>query len=167
MIQARAAMPRDAAMLLCWRNDPLTRAWSRRSHVISEDEHTVWLAGVFADPTRDLMIVEDRRTPIGTYRLDGVGGERIEVSLTVAPESRGRGYATPIILLASQQAFRHGARVVVADVSVGHIASRRAFVQAGYHTDITRALAGLTCYEATPFDVTRALSRWRRQEQRA
>ena len=60
------------------------------------------------NPARALMVVTRRGRRLGTYRLDGLGSAAVEVSLTVAPEWRGRGLAREIIALALRHARRHG-----------------------------------------------------------
>src|SRR3990172_8769134 len=100
------------------------------------------------DPTRRLRIVTFARAPvttpgitrvgprgdlsIGTYRLDGVGSARIEISLTIAPEDRGRGLAREIIQLACREAVTWGPDALTAEIRRENIPSFVAFFRNGF-----------------------------------
>lgn len=144
MLTARPATLADREFLLRLRNDPAAVIASRVQNTVTPEEHAAWLATVLPDPSRRLMIVTcsgegetaDRYFPAGriaAYRLDGLGTETVEVSLTVAPEHRGHGYARQIITLATDQAwtFSRTARVV-ATARTNNPRSLIAFLRAGY-----------------------------------
>ncbi|MFE6614907.1 GNAT family N-acetyltransferase [Amycolatopsis sp. NPDC057786] len=130
---AREATEADAALLLHWRNDPRTRQSSRSTGVITLDEHSAWLRGVLASPDRVLYVVELDGVPVGTVRFDREGDGVWEVSITLAPESRGRGLSTSV-LAEGERAFTagHRVRVVVAAVHQDNAASAALFERAGY-----------------------------------
>lgn len=128
----RRATMQDAALLLAWRNDPETRRLSFETALVAESGHAVWLDHVSKDVTRQLVIVEVADGPVGTYRLDGLGGDEVEISVTVAPERRGQGLATPIILCGAVNAIASGAMFVRAHVRLDNTRSRRAFLRAGF-----------------------------------
>jgi RimJ/RimL family protein N-acetyltransferase len=95
------AREEDAALLLAWRNDPETRAWSRTTDPVTTAEHEAWLARVLKDPDRRLLIARHRHEPVGTVRFDR-DGAGWEASITVAPTVRGRRLAVPILLAAER-----------------------------------------------------------------
>jgi GNAT superfamily N-acetyltransferase len=107
-LSARPATLADAAWLLRLRNDPATIAASRGQRAVEGWEHTVWLKGCLQDNARALMVVVRRGRRVGIYRLDGLGSAEVELSLTVAPEWRGRGFARLIVALAMRHARQHG-----------------------------------------------------------
>jgi RimJ/RimL family protein N-acetyltransferase len=129
----RPARDTDAELLLAWRNDDAVRAVSHTTHGVAPAEHAAWLQRVLADPDRTLLVVEREREPVGTVRLDREGDEAT-ISVTVAPDQRGRGVgpkaiceSTELELAAHPQLDR-----VVALVKAENIASQRAFERAGY-----------------------------------
>lgn len=133
MLSARAATPADAEWLLRLRNDPETRARSVNREPVAPSVHEAWLDMVFRDRTRRLMVVEGGDGQrVATHRLDGIGTESVEVSLTVAPEYRGLGLAAPVIVLALAHARREGAMDVWALIHQDNARSRRAFERAGF-----------------------------------
>ena len=156
VLTARPATLADAALLLRWRNDPGTVAASRVQAPVIAHDHVAWLERTLADPTRRLRIVGNRvlddgpphltpkgrrvwldlnRGPdvdIATYRLDGVGAAQIEVSLTVAPEHRGRGLAREVVQLACREALTHGPEVLTAEIRRENIPSFVAFFRNGF-----------------------------------
>lgn len=141
-MRAREATEADAELLLGWRNDPRTRQSSRSTAVVSLAEHLAWLRGVLAEPSRLLLVVEHEEAPVGTVRFDRRDGDGWEVSITLAPESRGRGLSGPVLAEGERVARdRLGVRVVLAAVHQDNTASAKLFEHAGY-TEAAPAVAG-------------------------
>jgi RimJ/RimL family protein N-acetyltransferase len=132
-VRAREATEADAELLLTWRNDPRTRESSRSTAVVTLAEHGAWLRGVLADPDRLLLVVEHNGAPVGTVRFDRRDGDGWEVSITLAPESRGRGLSGAV-LAEGERALRErlDVRVVLAAVHQDNTASAKLFEHAGY-----------------------------------
>jgi len=127
----RAANRGDSALLLAWRNDSETRAWSRTTDPVAVDDHEAWFTRALDDPDRRLLIAEQDGRPIGTVRFDREGGHW-EVSITVAPEVRGQKLAVPMLLAAESTLTREDIR---ACVHQDNRASLALFVRAGYRQD--------------------------------
>jgi RimJ/RimL family protein N-acetyltransferase len=124
-VKLRRATIEDAAMLLRWRNDPATREASINTDIVSLDAHIVWLRASFENPTRTLLIAETD-VPVGTVRIDQ-SAEGAELSWTVAPEARGRGYGMEMVRLALPMSGR-----VFAQIKGGNIASQKIAKAAGF-----------------------------------
>ena len=131
-IALRAATLDDWARLLEWRNDPATRAASKRSDPVARDEHIEWLTAALSNPRISLMIASDpaRDVVVGTCRLDRSRGREAEVSITIDPRQRGRGYATRLVAAAIAEAS--DVDVLTAEIKVGNAASMRAFAANGF-----------------------------------
>ena len=99
----RTATPLDAVRLLSWRNDPATRSNSFTTDLVSLEQHTRWLGQVLNDPSRTLLVAEWEGEAVGTVRLD-YSDDQCELSWTVAPECRQRGYGRAMVALAIDQA---------------------------------------------------------------
>ena len=128
----RLATDADADLLLAWRNDPETRAWSRTTDPVAPADHQAWLDRSLRNPDRRLLIAEQHHKPVGTVRFDR-DGRHWEVSITVAPEARGRKLAVPILLAAERVLEPHA--TVRACVHRDNAASLSLFRRAGYQEE--------------------------------
>jgi RimJ/RimL family protein N-acetyltransferase len=127
----------DAELLLAWRNDDETRRLSRRVDQIAPDRHRAWLTAALEDPDRllALFLIDDE--PVASVRYDRRPPEA-EVSIVVAPDRRGRGFAT-LALRAGETSMRQAWPHVEALVSIVHVAnapSRRLFERDGFQLDV-------------------------------
>lgn len=130
-MRMRPATLADADLLLAWRNDPDTVTWSRSPDPVSRPEHVRWLAGALADPDRRLLIGE-ADGPVGTVRFDR-DGDAWEVSITVAPASRGRGLSSAI--LAAAEATLDDDASLIAWVHRDNKPSLALFERSGYRLE--------------------------------
>ena len=131
----------DAAQLLAWRNDPETRKASGSQGIVTESEHKGWLMASLARADRALFVVWQGDVRVGTSRLDE-SGPTWEVSLTVAPEQRGKKLANAILAAVEVVALERGARILVARIRADNGASVTAFKRAGYYAFVTREVDG-------------------------
>ena len=139
-LRVRPATVDDARLLLDWRNDPEARSRSRSSDVIDLEGHLAWLRGTLASPDRHLLVVESADgTPVATTRYDRLapdpdGGDRWEVSISVAPGMRGQGLGGATLAASDEwlRATEPAAGAVVAHVRPDNTSSRRLFLRSGY-----------------------------------
>jgi RimJ/RimL family protein N-acetyltransferase len=133
MILAREATEADATLLLGWRNDPQTRAWARDPHPIAPGDHLAWLAAVLGSPARLLLVLDAGGIPAGTVRFDQRTGNRWEVSITVAPDYRGRGMAGSMLAIAEAElGHRVAPSALLAAVHQDNLRSHALFRRASY-----------------------------------
>ena len=130
----RQATMSDAAFLLACRADPGTQAASWSREPIIPSKHLAWVAETLDNPSRVLLIADECNggPPVGTVRLDRRAGTAAEVSITIAPGERGKGYAQPMLSLAALQARALGITKLMATVRGDNRASLKAFIGAGY-----------------------------------
>lgn len=147
-VEVRPATASDAALLLRWANDPMTRAASFRPEPIPADEHAAWLSRTLTMPTRRLFIGLLAGQPIGQVRLDATGDGSAEVGISVAPARRGGGLGAGL-LAAAIDAGRADPELAVerfvARVRVGNAASMRLFEGAGFVLRETGTCEGSPC----------------------
>jgi len=132
-VALRAATMDDAAKLLEWRMDSVTREMSADRGDINPDEHAQWLARSLDSKARRLFVVVSGGTTLGTVRLDERSHGEWEISLTVAAEHRGKGLAADFLRAAEQNAREMGVVRLVARIRTENERSLRAFRRAGYH----------------------------------
>jgi RimJ/RimL family protein N-acetyltransferase len=79
-----------------------------------------------------MYILQDGRgADVGQGRIDLRRGT-VEISLALRPSSRGRGLGRAAIQSLTQNAFRSGARRVIARIKMDNPASVIAFIKAGF-----------------------------------
>jgi spore coat polysaccharide biosynthesis protein SpsF len=122
----------DSARLLAWRNDPMAVEFSRTGRMVDRLEHDRWVQQWLESPATRVWIGEMDGQAVGQVRIDvraGIG----TVSVTVAPEARGRGHAARLVQ-ALQRALEadHQVIALVAEVDEDNEVSRRAFERAGF-----------------------------------
>ena len=91
-ITFRLATAADAKLLWLWRNAPLTRQSSLSSEEISWKNHSAWFAKNIHNPKRKIYIANISDEDIGTARSDLLEDGSFELSWTVAPNARGKGF---------------------------------------------------------------------------
>ena len=139
----RPAVWSDAAQLLAWANDPATRAASFQAEPIALAAHQAWLRALLRDPERRLLLDAG-----GTVRLARSGDEAV-VSVTVAPDRRGRGEGRRLLAALGDWTQAAGfCRRLVAWVRHDNPASMRLFAAAGYQAMASETIAGhpATCF---------------------
>jgi RimJ/RimL family protein N-acetyltransferase len=116
----RPATSDDAELLLAWRNDPITCKASRSTHTISPEEHKKWLTKTLQ--TGLLFIAEEDNTPVGCVRADKTA-RGTELSWTVAPDARGKGYGKIMCQKFVQEVIPN--EPIMATIEEGNRASER------------------------------------------
>jgi spore coat polysaccharide biosynthesis predicted glycosyltransferase SpsG/RimJ/RimL family protein N-acetyltransferase len=147
-LEARPATASDAELLRGWRNDPSVRSASRSTEEITAQAHVAWLTGVLEDDARVLLVVEQDGKPLGTVRFDRLHERLWEVSITLAPDARGRGLAHGV-LAAAETAWRRqvgDGPAVLACVRPANASSARLFLRAGYRPAPEHADGTLDAY---------------------
>jgi RimJ/RimL family protein N-acetyltransferase len=122
-MKLRPATLQDAALLLEWRNDELTREASINAEPVGWDSHIAWLEASLKNPRRKLLIGETDRA-VGTVRIDY--GEETELSWTVAPDARGQGVGKAMVMAAMPEG------PVIAHIKRGNIGSQKIAEAAGF-----------------------------------
>lgn len=126
MFILRRATLKDAEFLFKLRNDPVTRANSVSEDLVPWHVHIDWLNKSLANPQR-LLFIGIRRERVGTSRLD-IGESHTEISYTVAPKHRGKGYGQILV----NETLRYAKPPLRAIVRPDNLASRRILENVGF-----------------------------------
>ncbi len=135
----------DRDALLAWRNDPETREASVSTAPVSEDDHAKWLRATLASDDRVLWVARSEGARVGQARIDRsreAGDGAWEVSITVAPEARGKKLSTPLLSAIEAPARERGARLLVARIDAKNSKSIATFKRAGYYAFVERTVDG-------------------------
>lgn len=128
----RLATAGDWALLLEWRNDEGTRLSSINTEPVAEDPHRAWLDASISSPDRHLFIVEVDGEPVGTTRLDR-REDGWEISITVAPEHRGKGLGGVLLDVTTEWFDREiGGDAILSTIKPSNPASLALFAKKGY-----------------------------------
>lgn len=133
MFDLRIAQMGDADKLFAWANDADTRAWSKSSAVIERSAHDNWMQLYVAQgyPAHLVLIADSDFGPVGTLRFDAAKNDVMSyyVSITVAPEHRGRRYGGAMLDLGCKMMPEV---TLLADVKDGNAGSHAIFQKAGF-----------------------------------
>lgn len=133
-LRLRLVDERDCKLLWEWANDPVVRAVSFSSDPIPWEEHVGWFNARLDDPNCVFFVVlNGDGVSIGQVRYDLKGDDAV-ISVSIAPEFRGRDYGSRAIELASRRLFEisQDIDVIHAYIKPGNAASIRAFTKAGF-----------------------------------
>jgi UDP-2,4-diacetamido-2,4,6-trideoxy-beta-L-altropyranose hydrolase len=133
-LHLRPACADDSRLLWVWANDPLDRAASFSTEPIAWEVHQSWLARKLGDPScRLFMVLDGNDVPIGQIRFELTGPETAEISIGLAPTSRGKGYGARAIEVGVREIVSSTSiENVVALIKPGNHESRRVFEKAGF-----------------------------------
>lgn len=133
VLKLRLVRSEDCRMIWEWANDPTIRSVSFSPEPISWESHSEWFSAKLQDPNCMFFVVLDPdEIPIGQIRYELKEDEAV-VSISLAPNQRGKGYGSQIIQLASQNVFENTlVELIHAYIKPDNIASIRAFTRAGF-----------------------------------
>ncbi|MBN1930572.1 MAG: GNAT family N-acetyltransferase [Desulfobacterales bacterium] len=134
LIQLRPIEKKDCRLLWLWANDPETRANSFSPAHIPWDRHVQWFESKFNDPKAIFFIaLNDKNIPIGQVRFD-ILKKKAVISVSIAPDLRGKGYGSKIIYMASHLLLNSSDIYLIhAYIKKANFASTGAFITAGYN----------------------------------
>lgn len=157
-VSSRRATPSDARLLFTWRNDPSTRRVSRTQEEIGWEEHVAWLTRVLVDADRQLYIIERDAAPIGTVRWDRDGDIDWEASISLAPDSRGKGLSHSVLAAGEHALVADGPIRYTATIHDENHVSKRLFARAGYTPHLPTNDAGFATYSKLRFAADPAMA---------
>jgi len=131
----RPAGAHDEDILLKWRNDADTRAMSFSTEIVTPEQHHTWFSRSLRSPNRKLLIGLLENALVGTVRFDMFpDGSSAEISVTLAPDMRGRHLSGLLIKFSCDYYFESlGRRIPIkAEIKPGNTKSIRAFEYAGF-----------------------------------
>ncbi len=132
-VALRPANREDCLLLWELRNDPETRAASFKTDPIPFEDHQRWFeAKLDSAEIRIFIVQEPSGRGIGYVRFN-LEKESAEVSVSIEPGARGKGYGTVAVRMAADRVLsENGNLQVVAYIKPANQASARAFRLAGF-----------------------------------
>lgn len=121
----------DAKLYFDWTNDPEVRANSHNTEPITWENHIKWFTKKINSDSL-MLVFSDETGPVGQVRIDWEEWFGL-ISISIDKNSRGKRYATKMIMMACKVAVRTTKHsVVVAEIKGFNKASHSAFTSARF-----------------------------------
>lgn len=148
-MRLRRVVDADALAFFRWWSDRESRRFSGGGAPVSWDAHLAWFAENIRNPYWLVGVVDPDARNVDSSAIS-VGACRVElgddlknwISIVLDPMQRGNGYGKTLIALATAEFQRQqidSQSRVWARIHRWNVASRRAFMAAGYATNATAA----------------------------
>lgn len=133
-LRFREANINDAQLYFDWTNDPLVRSQSFNSETIQFKDHFRWFNSKIADDNSLMLLFSDIEGYVGQVRIEQMKAGNV-ISVSMAVNSRGKGYASRILRLAAIEGVKCLGGPIMAYIRKANIASVRSFESAGFVFD--------------------------------
>jgi len=144
-VRLRRTREEDCRMFWEWANDPEVRAMSFSTEPVSWEKHVGWFTSKQVDPASLLYVATDENSrPIGQVRYQ-LEHDRAVLSISLTPESRGKGLGKTMLLAATEELFQAcTAKAIDAFVKPENQPSLRLFDGAGFRREGLATVQGQT-----------------------
>ena len=162
-LRLRRVRRNDCRQLWEWANDPEVRPVSFATEPIPWERHVEWFNAKLCDPNAVLYLVVDAGdVPAGQVRYQ-INSRRAAVSISLAPQFRGKGYGEVVLAMATEDLFRTtDVTQIDAYVKPNNTASLRLFTRAGSAREGTEMIGA---HQAIHFVLEKTMDRYQRQEE--
>lgn len=146
----RDATMEDCLQVLAWANDPETRAVSFMSTPIAKEDHVRWFTQKIASAEDRLFIAMDQSDRAAGLVRFSFEGKRAVISINLAPEFRGKGLGTALIVQGCRRLFATSdTEEIDAFIKPENAASEKAFSKAGFHMREQTKIQGQSALQMT------------------
>ena len=147
-ISYRKANDSDMMLYFDWANDATVRENSYQSKPITLQDHKDWFLSKVNDQNCQMLVFENHlNQAIGQVRIQINLHDTAIIGISNDAQHRGKGYATPMIAIATDLFLKeHPQLVVSAYIKVENLASAKAFEKAGFVLDSTINYEGSSSY---------------------
>ena len=134
MLSFRKATLADTKIYFDWANDSCVREQSYKSSIIDFENHKKWFEAKIADDSCIFLIFQSQKNEnIGQIRIQKDDQNQALIGISIAKEHRGKGYATEMLLLATDYFFKNNKGYSLnAYIKEQNRSSKQAFERAGF-----------------------------------
>lgn len=129
----RLVEKKDSSLILQWKNDPITRFFSKNQEKVEKIRHQKWFTNRLNLKNPNLWIVETNGVACGTLRLDQE--KESTLSWTVAPDFRGKGLGKKMVKAFSDRLNF----LLVAWIHKGNVASQKIARFSGFKKESSKS----------------------------
>jgi len=133
-LRLRPVRESDCRLLWEWANDGEVRESSFSREPIPWEAHVRWFRGkLYASGVYHFLALDEEDRPVGQVRFDPLGRGEVDTNVSMAEAFRGRGLGSLLLDMAVRKILTATPTTVAhAYVKSDNIASRRAFLRAGF-----------------------------------
>lgn len=141
-VTIREANINDAKLYFNWANDPVVRQMAFHTEPILWENHIKWFESKLDSTEAHLLVCYHGTEPIGQVRFDILDGGEAEIDISIAKDSRGKGYGKAMLKAAIEyERCMNGVKTFVSEVKEENAPSQRMFLASGFV--ITRKANGI------------------------
>lgn len=128
-VTVREATIDDAKIYFEWANDPVVRQMAFHTEPIPWENHIKWFRSKVESPKSHLLLCYHGAEPIGQVRFDILDGGEAEIDISIAKESRGKGFGKAMLKAAIEYEYCiNGVKSFVSEVKDENASSNRMFI---------------------------------------
>ena len=133
-LKFRKANINDIDLYFKWINDSLVREYSFQSNLVDVKSHNEWFKSKINDSNSFMSVFENElNEKVGQVRIDKVDDVNALISVSVAKEHRGKGYASKLILIYSDYFLKkYKFFCISAYIKQSNLRSKHVFESAGF-----------------------------------
>jgi RimJ/RimL family protein N-acetyltransferase len=137
-LKMRMAGEAEMEIYFNWTNDPMVRANSYQTDLVSRSEHANWFRRKLSDQNCILYYFSSGDQPVGQVRIEK-GKQETVIGISVDQDFRGKGISPKMLELACRDFFeKNPGTEIYAYIKEENSASLKAFIKAGFkHTERT------------------------------
>ena len=157
-ITFRIATSNDCQLIYHWQSNKAIRKHFINPNTPTWEEHSQWYKACMLDSNRRLYLLDNHvGQTVGLLRLDKINKtnysvDTYEISILIAPESQGCGYAVNAL---KQLSTLTKSALYLATVATDNFPSHKAFSLAGFHkTSATTYQLNVENYQSIPMEAT-------------
>ena len=134
ILKFRKANINDIDLYFKWINDSMVREYSYQSNLIGVESHNEWFKSKIIDSNSFMSVFENELNEIvGQVRIDKIDGLNALISVSVAKEHRGNGYAAKLISIYSDYFLEKFKNFCInAYIKQSNVKSKNVFESAGF-----------------------------------
>jgi RimJ/RimL family protein N-acetyltransferase len=133
MLILRLAEYSDINILFSWANDREVRKNSFSSTTILFEDHQRWFQNKISSNESKIFIGTEDGQPVGTVRFDRKNRDDAEISITIAPNMRGKGFGKSILNMGIEKVIKEGfAKRLYAQTRSENLSSQAIFLYNGF-----------------------------------
>mgnify|MGYP006091172235 CR=1 FL=1 len=134
MLNFRKATENDTMLYFNWANDLNVRKHSFSSEEIDLKEHKTWFKAKLKDDTCLMLVFHNEENKnIGQIRIQKESQNQALIGISIAEDSRGKGYANEMLEMSSHYFFKFNKNYIInAFIKIDNLNSKFVFEKAGF-----------------------------------